>query len=129
MSDTLVLNTTEELIFQQYDIGFHNRKYQSQEVLSCEDDLGAAYISFNIKEFTSDQEDYFGTNISMYALIAQTRYVSFVQESIDEQRTFLGEFCKVEHAIRFAQFVISEYAEHRFAACPITDWDHELLDY
>jgi hypothetical protein len=129
MSDTLVLNITEELVFQQYDIRFHSTKYQSQEVLSYEDHLNVEYISFNIKEFTSDEEDYFGVNISKYALIAQTRYVSFVLEGIDERRTFLGEFCRVEHAIRFAQFVISEYAEHKFAACPITDWDHYLLDY
>jgi hypothetical protein len=128
MSDTLVINTTEELVFQQYDIGFHNKKYQSQEFCAYEDDLGASHISFVIKEFTSDHEDYFGTNVSMYGLIACTRYVSFVHEDIDELRTFLGEFHKVEHAIRFAQFVVSEYAENRFAACPVTDFDHFLID-
>lgn len=125
---TATICNDQEIVFSQYDLGFHNKKFESGEFLAHEDEYGADYISLQIKEFTSEHEDFFGVNYSMYGLVATTRYVSFVTEDVTHSRTFLGEFAKVEHAIRFAHFVLNDYKENRFAACPVTDWDHFLCD-
>jgi hypothetical protein len=122
----LILNESD-LIFQQCGVGFHSQVWESQEVKSYEDDYGADHIYFVIKEFTSEEEDYFGTNVSRLGLIARTRYVSFVTEDVTYLGTFLGDFGTVDGAVRFAQFVVEDYAENKFSACPVIEFDHYLI--
>ena len=121
----LVLSSLD-LVFTQCGVGFHAKQYESQEV-TFTDDYGSDHIYFLIKEFTSDEQDYFGTNVSRYGLIARTRYVSDVTEDVTYLATFLGDFGTVEGAIRFAQFVVCDYEENRFSACPVIEFDHFLI--
>ena len=121
----LVLSSLD-LVFTQFGVGFHAKQYESQEI-TFDDDYGSDHIYFLIKEFTSDEEDFFGTNVSRYALIAKTRYYSGITEDNTYTATFLGDFGTVEGAIRFAQFVVCDYKENRFSACPVIEFDHYLI--
>ena len=109
-----------DFVWTDYSRGFHGGEFTSDPIVVFDDGQEKTTLMFNVKEYTSDETDFFGVCCPKWCLeveIVDTRKIGEMQE-YDTARIYgLGDdFSRADFAKEFADFVVQTYKTHQSLA-------------
>jgi hypothetical protein len=114
----------QEITWEDNSRGFHGGSFNSNEICIWEDAeyQEKSFISLEVKQYTSDREDYFGVNVDaweIYLWIRRTKkYNEGEQEYEEESKWLVGEeYSNAEFAKEFCQYIVYSMKKHGTICC------------
>lgn len=117
-----------DFAWEDYSRGFRGGEFTSAPIVVFDEDDEKTTLMFTVKEYTSEDTDYFGVEVAKWYLeveIVDTKKIGDMQE-YDTARTYgLGDdFSRADYAKEFADFVLQTYKTHQsLAVMPVAVLD------
>ncbi len=96
------MQITEQITWEDFSRGFHGGRIDSAEIETFNFSDEKQYVSFSVREYTSDHEDFFGVCCPMweiYLWLREVRNIEGEQEYETEVKYRVGDdFCRAEYA-------------------------------
>jgi hypothetical protein len=128
LSQTSSFRKMTDFVWTDYSRGFRGGEFTSAPIVVFDEDGEKTTLMFTVKEYTSEDTDYFGVEVAKWYLeveIVDTKKIGDMQE-YDTARTYgLGDdFSRADYAKEFADFVLQSYKTHQsLAVMPVAVLD------
>lgn len=110
-------------VWTDYSRGFRGGEFLSNSIVVFDEDGVKTTVKFTVKEYTSEETDYFGVGVGKWYLEVE---ITDTTQDYDDARTYgLGDdFSYADYAKEFADFVLQSYKiHHSLAVMPVTVLD------
>ena len=116
----------QQITWEDFSRGFHGGRIDSTEIETFNFSDEKQYVSFSVREYTSDHEDFFGVACPMWEIYIWIRDVRKFQEETDyetEVQYRVGDdYCKAEYAQEFCEYILYSIKKHgNLSRLPISE--------
>lgn len=121
----------QKIHWENFSRGFHGGRFTAAPVCVFDEGGEKCFLDFELQEYTSDEEDFFGVNTSAWQIICYIRELKFVygnKEYDSESCWCLGrDYSRKESAMEFCEYIVESYKKHQSFTClPYCKLDPEL---
>ena len=110
--------------------GYHGGRFDSKEICIFDEGGERGAIQFSIREYTSDNEDFFGRSCPAWRIIAtcfdSERCVEVNRQEWATERVYeLGDdYVHQEHAMEFCEYILASVLKYQnFSRLPYVELD------
>lgn len=116
----------QQITWEDFSRGFHGGRIDSTEIETFNFSDEKQYVSFSVREYTSDHEDFFGVCCPMweiYLWLREVRSIGGEQEYETEVQYRVGDdYCKAEYAQEFCEYILYSIKKHgNLSRLPISE--------
>ena len=108
--------TEQQIAWEDLSRGFHGGRIDSEEVETFDYSDEKQYISFSVRQYTSERTDFFGVYVDaweLFVFIRDVRFMSDEREYETETKWRIGEdYARAEYAQEFAEYVVESIKKH-----------------
>lgn len=127
-SQTLSFRKMTDFVWTDYSRGFHGGEFTCNPIVVFDEDGEKTTLMFTVKEYTSEDTDYFGVECPKWYLeveITDSKKIGDMQEYETTVTWGLGDdFSRADYAKEFADFVVQTYKTHQsLAVLPVAVLD------
>ena len=127
-SQTLSFRKMTDFAWEDYSRGFRGGEFTSTPIVVFDEDGETCTLAFTVKEYTSEDTDFFGVETAKWYLeveITDTKKVNDLREYETTVTWGLGDdFSRADFAKEFAEFVLQSYKTHQsLAVMPVAVLD------
>jgi hypothetical protein len=119
--------------WEDFSRGFHGGRIDSQEICVFDEAGEKGTIQFSVREYTSDNEDFFGVCAPAWRILVFCRdskhCVEVNQQEYETRREYeLGaDYANKEFAMEFCEYILASYLEHQnFSRLPYVVFEPEI---
>lgn len=106
----------QQIIWEDFSRGFHGGRIDSEEICTFNEDGEKQFISFSVREYTSDHEDFFGVACPMWEIYLYLREVRMFhdQKEYETEVQYMtgNDYCRAEYAQEFCEYILYSIKKH-----------------
>lgn len=120
----------DSIIWEDFSRGFHGGRIDSEEICTFNEEEDGIkekqFISFSVRQYTSDHEDFFGVNTpawEIFVYIRDIRNIINEQEYETEVQYRVGDdYGRAEYAQEFCEYILYSIKKHgNISRLPISE--------
>lgn len=100
-----------EILWDDFSRGFHGGEFVSQEIETFNFTDEKQYVQFTIREYTSDETDFFGVACPKWEIIVDLRDVRAECETCSSWRIGI-DYARADYAREFCDYALASIARH-----------------
>jgi hypothetical protein len=106
----------KQIVWEDFSRGFHGGRIDSEEIETFNFSDEKQYVSFSVREYTSDTTDFFGVccpRWEIHVFIRDIRLFHDQKEYETEVQYRVGDdYCKAEYAQEFCEYILYSIKKH-----------------
>ena len=100
------------ITWEDFSRGFHGGRIESDEQCIFEDGGEKQFVQFAVQEYTSDEEDFFGTCVPKWEIILTLTDIREPEYEIERQYLIGRHYGRAEYAQDFCEYVVESITKY-----------------
>jgi hypothetical protein len=106
----------KQITWEDFSRGFHGGRIDSEEIETFNFSDEKQYVSFSVREYTSDTTDFFGVCCPMWEILVWIREVRMFhdQKEYETEVQYMAgnDYCRAEYAQEFCEYILYSIKKH-----------------
>jgi hypothetical protein len=106
----------QKITWEDFSHGFHGGRIESDEICVFDDEESEGgekqFVQFAVQEYTSDEEDFFGTCVSKWEIILTLTDIREPEYKIERQYLIGRDYARANYAQDFCEYVVASVTKY-----------------